>query len=103
MTLFGLKFNLNLSRKFIRLSRQEFLLWGTIAVFVLFFALTAWDGYLFYSVLVKERVKRADITSSSDIIKVKDIDTVIQLLDERQKKFEEILKSGTSTSSPRIK
>ena len=101
MTLFGLNLNFRHIKKFIRIPRQEFLLWGTVAVFVLLLTLIAWDGYLFYSTVFKERARGAGVTSR-EVINAEEIDEVIKLLDEREERFEEILGVKTATSSSRV-
>lgn len=72
-----------------RLTRERILVWGTIAVFTFAGFLVALDGYLFYAIVLRGE-ERVSPSVKSDIVTSQEIDAVIEILDERQKKFEEI-------------
>lgn len=66
---------------------------GFVALVILFLAITIWSGYFFYSrVVIKPEFDNEVITRRPPLrLDVKDIDEIIGILDERQKKFDEIL------------
>lgn len=66
---------------------------GFVALVILFLAIALWGGYFFYSrVVIKPESGNEVITRRPTArLDVKDIDEIIGILDERQKKFDEIL------------
>lgn len=80
--------------KFSALNREDIIFVMVMALVVVLLALIFWSGYLFYeSILVYEEpaVQRPGSLFSS-----KEIDVVMLLLDDRQKKLTEILGGGVS-------
>lgn len=53
--------------------------------------ITLWDDYTFYKVNYKEKYTKP-VKAEEMIVSARDFDEIAKLLDERQMKFEEILK-----------
>lgn len=77
----------------LRLSHEDILFWGSVFILVLFLALVLVDGYMFYQSVTLQRKVTYALEYKPKTILSQDLDEVIKLLDERQKKFEEILKT----------
>lgn len=81
----------NLSEKM-----DDVLVFGSITLLFLLIFVSLWDDYIFYKVNYKDRI---NITATaSKKITDQDIDRVIQLLDMRQEKYNELLGSSASTT-----
>lgn len=72
------------------LGRREILLWGVALLAMLLLALILWDMYLFYNTLTGVE-RRGEVVKPTVGISAREIDEVIQLLDERKKKFDSVL------------
>lgn len=91
MAFFPYKFRLSgRSLRKLNFSRKDVIFYGVLAVFVLILSLTMWDGFVFYQTLFEERGE-VQVVSSFEKISSEDIDEVVRILDEREKKFKEIL------------
>lgn len=72
------------------LGRREILLWGIAALGTLLLILILWDMYLFYNTLTG--VGRQDeVVKPAAGVSAREIEEVIELLDERKKKFDSVL------------
>jgi hypothetical protein len=92
MALLSLKFLKKTSggRLFSPHSPGEYLFWSSILLLAIFCGLLAYDGYLFFSVT---NTPNESVDKSKSVVRVAEgsIDEIIMLLDEREKKFNEIL------------
>jgi len=64
--------------------------WGFISLIVFFLAVILWNAYFFYSRIVVESKKDIVVQERISIVS-EDVDEILRILDERQKKFDEIL------------
>lgn len=71
------------------LERDTVILWGIALLLLLFMALLFWDGYIFYAAAVRERVAPTPIPTA--MFSQKEIDDIIVILDDREKKLNELL------------
>lgn len=76
--------------RFIPWARTHRLLVGVLALIVLFMAVLGWDAYLFYRTNVQQWSAAA--APPERRFSEKDLDWVIQLLDERAQKFNDTLR-----------
>lgn len=77
----------------LRLSHGDILFWGLVFITILFIVLIMLDSYVFYqSVILQRKITHAFEYKSKTLLS-KDLDEVIKLLEKKQKKFEEILKT----------
>lgn len=72
-------------------TKQDALVYGTIVIIILAAALMVWDAQIFYSTVIKKNRLLSHPETQSLIISQEDVDEIIQLLDLRQQKFQEIL------------
>lgn len=72
------------------LGRREILLWGVAVLGTLLLVLIFWDMYLFYNTLTGVG-RSGEVIKPAAGVSVREIDEVIQLLDERRKKFYSVL------------
>ena len=70
--------------------KEDLLSWGVVALGLFFLLIILWDAYLFYGTLAQVRTAEIPIKKIATFSSA-EIDEIIELLDERQKKFEEIL------------
>lgn len=92
MRLFGLKLNLKFRRGFFkraRPTRDDILVWGTVAALAFLAFLILWDGYLFYVTVFKERERR-ETSLPSEILTSGEVEEAIEMLDEQKRRFEQI-------------
>lgn len=66
------------------------MLWGVAGLGTLLLALILWDMYLFYNTLTGVG-RKGEVAKSAAGVSVREIEEVIQLLDERKKKFDAVL------------
>jgi len=76
---------------FQKIKGDNLIFWGVIFLIVLFIALLMLDGYIFYSSVIGKREIAVISEPPASSLSPKELDEVINLLDERQKKFEKIL------------
>lgn len=70
----------------------DFVWSGLVALVILFAAMALWGGYFFYSRVVVPPESGYEISGKRSVeIGAGDVDEIITILDERQKKFDEIL------------
>ena len=73
-----------------RFSREDYIATCVAAFVVTLVVLLGYDAYIFYQDII-ERAANAPATSPRTKFSESDIDEIIMLLDEREKKFNEIL------------
>lgn len=71
--------------------RDDVVFGGVVTAFLLFLFLLGFAVYLFYSTVVVRREQLVGVMRG-EIIQEKDIDEVVEILDERAQKSEEILR-----------
>lgn len=84
------EFNIRQGIKFRGLSREEILVWGTVTILFFLVAIILWDGYLFYHTTIRKRVPGA-LVKKAVTLSPEEIEEVVNLLDERKQKFDELL------------
>ena len=70
--------------------RADFVFGGLILVVFLAIFLFAWEGFILYRESFQKRILSAPVISEL-LISSKDLDEVLQMIDERADKFNEIL------------
>ena len=90
---------------FPRFSRDDILVWGTFICIILFIGFLALDGYIFYTIRFQEN-SIPEPGASKRMLSEQDINTTIQVMEERAKKLDElshppaITKSTSTVSAP---
>lgn len=74
----------------LQFSREDFVFWGVVSVFSLTLSLVLLDGYIFFQTLFQER-EEVMAVGTFEKISPEYIEEVMRILDEREKKFNEIL------------
>lgn len=73
-----------------RFSREDYITASVVAFVIALVALLGYDAYIFYQDII-ERGSNAPAASPRTKFSESDIDEIVTLLDEREKKFNEIL------------
>lgn len=73
-----------------KFSREKYILWSVALFVCAAVVLLGYDAYIFYQNVI-ERAQSAPAARASQKFSESDIDEIITLLDEREKKFNEIL------------
>ena len=81
-----------ISKKRIIFTREDAIFWGLINLGILFLILILIDSYVFYRTVIIQREPVIGEQKKSPLYP-KEIDEVIFILNERQKRFEEILQT----------
>lgn len=82
--------NIKFPVKGLRISREDVLVWGILFSCLLLGVFLLWDGFLFYNTVM---VGRESVASGrkAPALDAEEIDKVLGVLEEREKKFNEIL------------
>lgn len=73
-----------------RFSREDYITASVVAFIIALVALLGYDAYIFYQDIIERGANTPSATARSKFSE-SDIDEIITLLDEREKKFNEIL------------
>ncbi len=74
-----------------RVSRDDIVVWGVMALVLLLALVILWDAVLFLATVIREReVAESEIIVVSPL-RGEELDEAIRLLDKRQEEFDEIL------------
>ncbi len=80
-----------IKKKILGIGRRDFIFLAFLGIAGACVALLVFDGYLFYTTVTREPVALPSAAEKRIPVSGRDIDEVIQLLDARDRKFNEIL------------
>lgn len=81
-----------------KFSRDDMLVWGTVASMFLFLCFLTFDGYIFYTIGL-EKDTAVEPSDSKITLSNENFSKTIQLLDQREKIFQEISKSSSKVQA----
>ncbi|TSC78230.1 MAG: hypothetical protein G01um101433_347 [Parcubacteria group bacterium Gr01-1014_33] len=87
-------------RRIFRLGRKQGILFGAYTLLLLFVVLLTWDGFLFYTSVIRSGVSgKSPALPPKSIVSSRQFDEVITLLDQRKHALENILNEGVSATT----
>ena len=78
-------------KRFLRPGRHDLIFAAFLGIVMVCALLAVFSGYLFYTTVTRELMPHTSVTKKYTPVSARDIDEIIHLLDERDKKFNEIL------------
>ena len=80
-----------MKKKMSALTRRDFIFLAFLCIMIACLSLLVFDGYIFYTTVTREPVAPPSSATRRIPVTRQDIDEIIQILDARDKKFNEIL------------